>query len=265
MTGPLDPTTGNNTLITASSLYGVRQWNAGNPMDQQFVSRYANVFGENLGGNNVPTSDLEMAPMPRELQQSTGPLNRNNALNPEPNQLNQQNANQTGNQATTPDSNLARPQPAPVDSPNKPPLPGGQLQSSLPTTPLPGGLATGESVARVLTVPPAQQQTQANDTLQKRLEERFGKPAQSDVDAARQYNADLKRAQAKGGNAQPGAGQPAVGATVPPAAQGTTPAPTAVPGTDECPSPADCRHRSRASPKASKPRAWVTSSRRAKT
>jgi len=109
----------------------------------------------------------------------------------------------------------------------------------LPTLPNQGGLATGESVrSRVLTVPPAAQQTQVNDTLQKRLEERFGKQAQNDVDAARQYNADLKRAQAKAGNAQPGAAQPggaqgaqpAVGATVPPAAQGTTPLPTNVPG-----------------------------------
>ena len=37
--GPVDPTTGYNTLLTASSLYGVRQWNAGNAQDQEFVSR----------------------------------------------------------------------------------------------------------------------------------------------------------------------------------------------------------------------------------
>jgi hypothetical protein len=233
--GPLDPTTGNNTLITASSLYGVRQWNAGNPMDQQFVSRYANVFGENLG--QAPLSDLEVGAMRRELLQATAPLTPNALRHAELNQENDQNQQnqQNGNQPATPDPNLAKPQPTPLDSPNNAPLPAGQLQSSLPTIPMSGGLVTGESVrARVLTVPPAQQQTQTNDMLQKRLEERFGKQAQNDVDAARQYNADLKKAKAKAGNAQPGAGQPggaqpgqpAVGATVPPSAQGTN----AVPG-----------------------------------
>ena len=199
--------------------------------------RYANVFGENMG--QAPLSDLELGAMQRELRQAAAPMTRSDLLAQEQNQRNQQNQEQNpnGNQPATPDANLAKPQPAPVDAPNNAPLPGGQLQSSLQANPLNGGLTTGESVrARVLTVPPAQQQTLANDTLQKRLEERFGKPAQNDVDAARQYNADLKKTQAKAGAAQPGAGQPgaaqggqpAVGATVPPAAQGTMP--PSVPG-----------------------------------
>ena len=68
--GPVDPSTNNNTLITASSLYGVRQWNARTQADQQSVSRYANVFGENMAA--APLSDLEVDAMRRELQQSAG-------------------------------------------------------------------------------------------------------------------------------------------------------------------------------------------------
>src|SRR5262245_40545020 len=68
--GPLDPSTQNTTLLTMSSLYGVRQWNAGNEADQQFVSRYANAFGGEM--NAVPLSDLEIGAMRREMQQAAG-------------------------------------------------------------------------------------------------------------------------------------------------------------------------------------------------
>ena len=102
-------------------------------------------------GGQAPLSDLEVGAMRRELQQATAPLTpnalRQNQLNGR-NDQNQQNQDLNANPSAPPDPNLAKPQPTPLDSPNNAPLPQGQLQSSLPTIPTQGGLATGESVRR---------------------------------------------------------------------------------------------------------------------
>jgi hypothetical protein len=205
--GPVDASA-NNTLITASSLYGVRQWNAGDASDQQFISRYANSFGENLNQPNA-VSDLQVTAMQRELQQSAStvgqPIGSTDTLNP--------NAAQNGVGTATPSANpnLAQPLPTQFESPNNSALPSNQLQSSVPGTAFQGNLSTGQSVqAHVLTVPAAQQST-ANAALQARLDQEFGAKPQTDADAARKFNADLKAAQSKNAAGQPGQGQQGAG------------------------------------------------------
>ncbi|HEX3358411.1 MAG TPA: hypothetical protein VHS31_15665 [Tepidisphaeraceae bacterium] len=203
MPGPVDAST-NNTLITASSLYGVRQWNAGNANDQQFISRYANAFGENLNQPNS-LSDLQVTAMQRELQQSasmTGqPIGTADTLAGQ-----NANLNQTGTKTPSANPNLAQPLPPQLESPNNAALPSNQLQSSVPGTVLQGNLGTGESIrAHVLTLPAAQQGA-ANAALQARLDQEFGAKPQTDADAARKFNSDLKAMQEKNNAAGQGQG-----------------------------------------------------------
>ncbi len=207
--GPVDASA-NNTLITASSLYGVRQWNAGNPSDQQFISRYANSFGENINQPNA-VSDLQVTAMQRELQQSASmvgqPIGSTDTLNPNANAL----QNGAGTATPSANPNLAQPMPKQLESPNNAALPSNQLQSSVPGTALQSNLGTGESVqAHVLTIPAAQQST-ANAQLQARLDQEFGSKPQTDADAARKFNADLKAAQSKNAAGQTGQGQQGAG------------------------------------------------------
>lgn len=212
MPGPVDPSTNNNTLITASSLYGVRQWNSGVASDQQFVSRYANAFGESM--NNAPLSDLEVGAMRREMQQAagaTGRIDNGDALSGQKAIDSNPNESGTAKPGTpaSPDANIAKPLPTSFDAPNNSALPSGQLQSRVSNDALAAGLNTGESIQSRVLVPAAQQST-TNDMLQQRLEQAYGKKQPTDVDAARQYNKDMaaKAAAAAAQKAgQNGAGQ----------------------------------------------------------
>jgi hypothetical protein len=254
--GPVDPTTNNDTLFSMSPLYGVRQWNAGNSQDQMFVSRYANVFGNNV--NRTELSDLQIDAMRRELQQSAAAqglisnsdlLSNQNLANPNlANQQVQQSSQTTfPNAVPNPDANQANPLPAPAGSPQNDALPQGQLQSNLPNQPLPTNLATGEGQQARLMVPAAQQ-SEANAALQARLDQFNAAKPQNDVDRAREFNKEMqaaKAAQEKQGANQPGANQPGAAqggtgqtgavTTNPPADQTAVPGPTNAAGAKTAP------------------------------
>jgi hypothetical protein len=228
--GQIDPSTNNEMLTTMSALYGIRQWNAGNNADQQFVARYSGVFG-NAELNRTGQDDLQIDAMRRELQQAAVSQGaRPDLMNGQianPNLANQnQQQSETGNVTPSPDANQAQPLPPMLGSPQNQALPNGQLQSNVPGAPLQGNVTTGEGQQANLLVPAAQQ-TSANALLEARLEQIYGKKPQNDVDRARDFNKQMqqKAAQEKAGQ---GAGQPAPaqGGAPQPAPRETTPAPT---------------------------------------
>ena len=198
--GPVDGSENNNTLLTMSSLYGVRQWNPENLSDQQFVAQYANVFGQNQNNsnNNASLSDLQVDSMRRELQQAAGAqglnVNANNLLTGQGNQANQQ--NQGNGQTPAPDGNQAQPLTPMLGAPNNQPLPGAPLQGDLQNGPLPSDLGTGEGLQARMLVAPAQQST-ANQMLQARLDEANGtKKAETDVERSQEFNKELAASKA---------------------------------------------------------------------
>jgi hypothetical protein len=196
--GPVDPSAG-QTLIMASSLYGVRPFNTGNVSDQQFIQRYNDTFGANQ--NSI--SNQELNADRSELLQSA-PLGQS-SVNTNTNQ--QQNGQQP--QQGTDQSNLAQPLSAPSNSPNNAPLSNTQLQSSVTAQPLTSGIATGQSVQSRMLMPAAQQSA-ANATLQQQLLAQSGGKAQpmTDVEAAQQYNRDVMAAKNAAANKTPTVGQP---------------------------------------------------------
>jgi hypothetical protein len=209
--GPVDTSTNDNTLLTMSALYGVRQWNAGNYNDQQFLQQYANPFNQQNLNNQAPLSDLAVNAMRREVQQAAGnqslQVNPSDVLSGQNNQLNQQ--AQPNGAAPAPNGNLAQPLAPMMEAPNNQALPNAPLQGNLQSGPISGSLDTGEGLQARMMVPAAQQTT-ANAQLQARLDEINGtKKPQNDVEASQEFNKQLaaaKAAQEKQGT-QPGQNQ----------------------------------------------------------
>jgi tetratricopeptide (TPR) repeat protein len=141
--GPVD-STNQQTLLTASPLYGVRQWRMGEQNDRNFIDNYTSLRQPNAL-NRLRLSEEEITQMRAELDGEgvadapadvqTGVLG--NALS------------------------LANPFGAPAD----PSVKSTQVQSNATA----GNLSTGQGVQSRLLVSPAQQSTQYAE-LQKRLE-----------------------------------------------------------------------------------------------
>ena len=236
--GPVDPSTNNNTLITASSLYGVRQLNPANSSDQQFVARFANAFNDNF--DNTTLSDLDVQAMRRDLQQQAASQGRamtfGGAITPQqianPN-LAEQNAAQKPLQPGTPNAPLSQPLGKPFDAPDNSSLNSGSVDASLPSGPLSSSLNTQQSIAATFNVPPAQQSA-ANAELEKRLEQEFGKKPETPEESSTQFNKALQAQKDKAAGQGKAPVAPKQGANGQPAQPGVSDEATpAVPGPTE--------------------------------
>src|SRR5947207_13986672 len=66
--GPVDASNG-DTLLTGSLLYGVRPWRANNPVDQQFLQRYTDLYNLNSIGRST-LDDTRMRRFREELTET---------------------------------------------------------------------------------------------------------------------------------------------------------------------------------------------------
>jgi hypothetical protein len=157
--GPVDSNTQTNTssLITASPLYGVRQWNTANASDQAFIQG-------NLGGTTAQPSKID----PITLQQI-----RSELLQPPTQQNNDQNQNQdqtqNGQQQSAVDNSAGVPFESPQNQPlnNTPTARNGANGIALGG---PNNLSTGASLQQRVLMSPQQQSRQYAE-LQTRLQQ----------------------------------------------------------------------------------------------
>ena len=79
--GPVDPTTQSPTVITATPLYGIRQWRFGDTNDQQFLNSFTDLYATRRQANLLDNATLNR--MRTELQQNE-PFDTNNAQQAQP-------------------------------------------------------------------------------------------------------------------------------------------------------------------------------------
>ena len=152
--GPVDPNTQTNSLISASPLYGVRQWNSGNAGDQAFVNN-------NLGGNNAQQMKID----PVTLQKMQGEL----LQSPQQNGQLQNGQNPNANNPQAINNNAGTPFESPSNRPlNNDTTRNQPLENSATAQLNPNGL-NGSQQQRML-MSPGQQSTQYAE-LQSRLQQ----------------------------------------------------------------------------------------------
>lgn len=199
--GPVDSSNA-STILTASPLYGIRAWNTGLESDQNFLDRYTDVY------RTPQRSLLDEASVQRMRDQ----LNLAAPLESDP--------------AAPQDGAGGKPLPVPLENPKNDPLSSPSLGA---TDPLTGTLSTSQTNRQRLLMQ-AGEQTPELGALQKRFMEVYGEtPAQSDAEAARDFNARVRAMEAAKKKA--GATPTGAGITQPPA-QGSTAVPTPEKSTD---------------------------------
>lgn len=187
MPGPVD-SSGNASALTASPLYGLRQWSPNDPGDAYFLSRYTNVRPEGAGAG----TKLDNAAIMRMRQELNGTIVQPNA---QPQALQQQPLQQTQQQPL--DSNVVGPSApaaakstgvtggaltpapqgsqgpqgqAPAGSPMNPSLSGQALSSAVSNPALIASGSSNQGVVQRLLIPPEEQSTQIAD-----LERRYAR------------------------------------------------------------------------------------------
>ena len=202
--GPLEG--GNETLLTGSPLYGVRQWRAGEtPSDTDALSAYGSL-PSGLGSDRFRVDDQAIRQMRMELQGLAKPQPAQNPLNNDV----QQNGNQQNNSLQ---QNLNNPIEAPQNNvipPNGAPgsngaaLTSGALTSSVNTN-------AGTRQRVTSTILPGQISPQYGE-LADRLK-RYQNPQMAQIEAAHQFQLDQRQMQTRQGVARGGVGttQPAGG------------------------------------------------------
>jgi hypothetical protein len=243
--GPVDPNTQNNSLITASPLYGVRKWDLGAQSDQLFLS---NMLDSAQNGALARTNPQLFNQLRSELL-TTGPLDQNQKID----------SNQTDQTQTQPGEQPDRQHfndviQKPFESPqNKSLDSSATLKSNQRNADpsLPANLTTGANVQqRLLT---ARQQSTQYDELTKRLQQYRVVQALADSQAQQELQRQIREATeqpgttekpkptVRGGGNQPGPGagggatpglpgadQPGTGGGITGGAP--TPVPTPIPG-----------------------------------
>lgn len=188
--GPVDTSTQSTTFLSASPIYGVRQWDTNVPSDRYFLSNYTNFAS--AGSSNVIDAQTILK-YRKELIDSATPQS-------------QQNDQGTTNQPTA-GSAQATPgqvQTQPLTDAGR--LPAPQVGVSSTQLPVPGqftnpNFSAGSADAvqgmqNRLLIPPQQQSTQFAE-LQRRFDLANRNQPLSDADANRQFQA-LQRAQQQG-------------------------------------------------------------------
>ncbi|HMB94578.1 MAG TPA: hypothetical protein VKK61_00925 [Tepidisphaeraceae bacterium] len=190
--GPVDPNTQTSSIVTASPLYGVRQWNTGDSADQNFLN------------NNVAGQSQKLDPV--TLQKIRGEL----LQAPQDQSQQQPNQGQDQNNSNTLDNSAG----VPFESPQNQPLSntvGGNANGinnpnrTGPYTQVAGNLSTGEGLQqRVLMAP--QQQSRQYAELQKRLQQY--RIIERGTESATAQNQMRQQANAQGANANANSAQP---------------------------------------------------------
>jgi hypothetical protein len=187
--GPVDASN-QDTLLTASPLYGVRAWRVNNPQDQQFVQRYTDLYNYNTVGRSA-LDDTRMRQYRQELfggptsQPSGGGAAPINTSVPAPGAGTLGGDSLTLNPGAKPISNAIQPDQVngQAVATNVPPTEAGAQPIDTST------VQSGQSFTQRV-IPPAQQSTQYAQ-LQQRLKQYYGDRPLSDADRARIYNAQI--------------------------------------------------------------------------
>lgn len=173
--GPVDPNTQTSSVITASPLYGVRQWNLGNEADQTFLNN-------NMGEGTISASRLDPVTLQRLRDELAQPVPTDQ---PEATEGGQDGGRTQGSNG---------PVVAPFESPQNSPLSANAaLQSGAGGSPnaINGNLATGAGVKQRLLVSPERQSKQYAE-LSKRLQQYRVVQEMGDASASREYNRQLR-------------------------------------------------------------------------
>jgi len=215
--GPVDPSTQTSSLITASPLYGVRQWDMSEQANQDFLRGDFAAGTTLLNGVRVDAAMLQQ--MRRELQQT---LQQNL-----PQELEGQPGAEGAGEATRGFS-LAQPMGQPMEAVQNPSLAtSAAIRAQTGSVAISGDLRTGEGTRqRLLTARPSRISTQYSQ-LEERLKRYRAVQELGDQAASRQFVEDMRRKQQEqqGTAARPGGTAPAQGvAGSTPGAEPQTPA-----------------------------------------
>jgi len=177
MPGPVDPTSQLPSIVTASPLYGIRQWNQNDLLDQQFLQRF-----DQMHLNALNTSQLDprvVAKLRQELQGSAfNQLNPAQPMGTAPNAM----ANPTNSRGPALGG-----QPLNSELPTAFENPANAYVAPQPQKPALGANATGNlntaqsSVSRSMQLPPPGRQSSQYAELKSRLE-RYYVDRQADLD-----------------------------------------------------------------------------------
>jgi hypothetical protein len=170
--GPVDASTSNSTMITASPLYGVRQWNTGNATDQQFLDSNMSRGGLNAAGSRLDPVTLQKMRSevldPQSLDTQTGPIDQQDA-----NSNSRATGTGSAGNGTPTARDLSGGPLSAIESPRNNSLSGAsvlQSNQAQASGALGGDLTTGAGVKHRLLTAPQQQSTQYAE-LQKRLQQ----------------------------------------------------------------------------------------------
>lgn len=185
--GPVDPNTQQQSVITASPLYGVRQWNFDEQSDQQFL------FGLNEPGKQRSRlDDRTLQHMRDELMQSQAEEDQQ-----------QQPIGDPMNEKSSGGARLDLRLDTPVDAPlNQPLNDSTSFQNQQKNQPLSGDIATNQTSGQRLVATPERQSRQYAE-LRRKLQG-FNRLPESmeDLEAHRRYNEELRKQREKDASAK---------------------------------------------------------------
>jgi hypothetical protein len=184
MSGPVDPSTGTQSIYSMSPLFGVRQSDAaGTQQDSFFMSKTIDLRSKNPAGRSTMT--------PGEIQQMRDELNKTMVPDGQMDNGPINNGQQKNGDVTTPAAQDSVNSPALSNAVTSDKLPSARLNSSVTNQPINAAVSgNAESMQNTLLIPPAKQSKQLAE-----LEKRFANNQKlNDVQATDKFNAE-KRAQ----------------------------------------------------------------------
>jgi tetratricopeptide (TPR) repeat protein len=178
--GPVDPTSSRQTILSASSLTGIRQMNTGDANDLAYLARFAGIKQESVL-DRLQMDARDLTRMRDELRGGT-PLGGNTAA--------ANSAVNTGSGTTA--QNLSQTMSAPLEAPASSAIVSKPLNSEVSPVPFSGTMVTQQGTYNQLVgSTPEKQSTQYNE-LKKRLE-RYQTDRRSPAEiATANYNATMR-------------------------------------------------------------------------
>ena len=175
--GQIDPTSNQPTVLSASSLTGIRQLNASDATDASFLRRFTGTRQDNLLERiQLNTSDMQR--MREELRLAPGLKGTGTEVGPDASSAGQA-------------SPVARPLGQPFEAPASPSIANKPMVHLVESNPYGASITSDQGQYNRLVGSPAQQSDQYNE-LKKRLE-RFQTNRKSTAEiGADQFNADMK-------------------------------------------------------------------------
>lgn len=188
--GPIDPRTNQPTVVTASPLMGVRQWDMSQLQQPGVLSQFAGARPSNFM-DRLKLDPAAINAMREELVRSMG-----GSSSPAPQAQRPDTEPPAPGQPSAQGRNLAQPLPQPFDAPQTPTMTGAAIDASITGGPLVAQNRIDQAVgARLTNVPPAAVSTQYAE-LQKRLERYYTERFQTDEDRYREFLKQLRAREA---------------------------------------------------------------------